>query len=33
MRTDTMRRSLHDMEEFKKKKMEQSAPFFRSTRV
>ena len=28
-----MRRSIHDLEEYKKKKMEQSAPFFRTTRV
>ena len=28
-----MRRSLHDLEAFRQKKMEQSAPFFRATRV
>lgn len=28
-----MRRSLHDMDEFKSKKLEQSSPFFRTTRV
>ena len=29
----TMRRTLHDMESFRQKKMTESAPFFRQTRV
>ena len=29
----TMRRSLHDLDAYKQKKMTESSPFFRSTRV